>query len=103
MELHGFLVFTASGFRSGSFQRPSLFHPVFMGDQIGFQAAVHVFQVGVQIRDTPIFCSGNFDIQEDHIDLGVKNAVQAFQSYGSTAPVEVEKQTRIWKERLEIS
>jgi argininosuccinate lyase len=32
--------------------------------------------------------------------LGVANAVQAFRSYGSTAPEEVEKQLRGWKERL---
>ncbi len=32
--------------------------------------------------------------------LGVTNAVKAFQSYGSTAPAEVEKQLREWKERL---
>ena len=32
--------------------------------------------------------------------LGVANAVAAFQSYGSTAPAEVERQVRGWKERL---
>jgi argininosuccinate lyase len=32
--------------------------------------------------------------------LGVKNAIDAFQSYGSTAPAEVESQLREWKERL---
>jgi argininosuccinate lyase len=35
--------------------------------------------------------------------LGVANAVKAFVSYGSTAPREVEKQLRSWKERLDIS
>jgi argininosuccinate lyase len=34
--------------------------------------------------------------------LGVANAVQAFRSYGSTAPVEVEKQLARWKERLGV-
>jgi argininosuccinate lyase len=32
--------------------------------------------------------------------LGVANAVNAFRSFGSTAPAEVEKQLRQWKERL---
>jgi argininosuccinate lyase len=32
--------------------------------------------------------------------LGVENAINAFRSYGSTAPVEVEKQLRWWEKRL---
>ena len=32
--------------------------------------------------------------------LGVANALAAFQSYGSTAPAEVERQLREWRERL---
>jgi argininosuccinate lyase len=32
--------------------------------------------------------------------LGVANAIQAFRSQGSTAPAEVEKQLKTWKERL---
>jgi len=32
--------------------------------------------------------------------LGVENAVRTFRSYGSTAPVEVEKQLNLWKMRL---
>ena len=32
--------------------------------------------------------------------LGVENAVKAFQSYGSTAPAEVEKQLNQWIQRL---
>ncbi|MCI0705135.1 MAG: argininosuccinate lyase [Planctomycetia bacterium] len=32
--------------------------------------------------------------------LGVSNALTAFKSYGSTAPAEVERQLREWKERL---
>ncbi|MCI0682318.1 MAG: argininosuccinate lyase [Gemmataceae bacterium] len=36
-----------------------------------------------------------------HQVLGVKNALAAFQSYGSTAPAEVERQMAFWRERLE--
>jgi argininosuccinate lyase len=32
--------------------------------------------------------------------LGVENAIARFVSYGSTAPVEVERQVKVWKERL---
>jgi argininosuccinate lyase len=32
--------------------------------------------------------------------LGVKNSIRAFQSYGSTAPSEVEKQLEQWRKRL---
>ena len=32
--------------------------------------------------------------------LGVKNAVAAFASYGSTAPAEVERQIARWKKKL---
>jgi argininosuccinate lyase len=32
--------------------------------------------------------------------LGVKNAIEAFRSYGSTAPAEVEKQLEQWEQRL---
>jgi argininosuccinate lyase len=32
--------------------------------------------------------------------LGVENAVAAFQSYGSTSPIEVRKQIDIWKQRV---
>ncbi len=35
--------------------------------------------------------------------LGVDNALKAFQSYGSTAPAEVEKQIQWWKAQLGIS
>jgi len=34
--------------------------------------------------------------------LGVEQAVMAFSSEGSTAPVEVAKQTAVWKERLDM-
>jgi argininosuccinate lyase len=32
--------------------------------------------------------------------LGVRNALAAFRSFGSTAPAEVERQLHLWKERL---
>ncbi len=32
--------------------------------------------------------------------LGVQNAIPRFQSYGSTAPAEVDKQIKIWQQRL---
>ena len=32
--------------------------------------------------------------------LGVTNAIDAFVSYGSTAPAEVAEQVRIWKQKL---
>ena len=34
--------------------------------------------------------------------LGVKNAIAAFKSYGSTAPAEVAKQVESWKKRLNV-
>src|SRR5262249_10794495 len=34
--------------------------------------------------------------------VGVRNALAAFQSYGSTAPAEVARQLEAWRERLEI-
>jgi len=34
--------------------------------------------------------------------LGVENAIKAFRSYGSTAPVEVAMQLELWKSRLQI-
>src|SRR5205085_9102467 len=34
--------------------------------------------------------------------LGVRNALAAFRSAGSTAPAEVEKQLQIWKTRLVV-
>ena len=41
-----------------------------------------------------------FPVPEVKASLGVANALGAFQSYGSTAPAEVERQLREWKERL---
>jgi argininosuccinate lyase len=37
---------------------------------------------------------------EVRVSLGVSNALAAFKSYGSTAPAEVERQLREWRERL---
>jgi argininosuccinate lyase len=34
--------------------------------------------------------------------LGVKNALQAFRSAGSTAPAEVEKQLEQWRKRWSV-
>jgi len=34
--------------------------------------------------------------------LGVENAIKAFRSHGSTAPMEVEKQLEVWKARLQV-
>jgi argininosuccinate lyase len=34
--------------------------------------------------------------------LGVENAIKTFQSYGSTAPAEVERQLQDWKQRLAL-
>ena len=41
-----------------------------------------------------------FPVPEVKASLGVANSLTAFQSYGSTAPAEVERQLREWKERL---
>jgi argininosuccinate lyase len=43
-------------------------------------------------------CPGSSD--EVRNILGVPNALAAFKSYGSTAPAEVEKQLKDWKQRL---
>jgi argininosuccinate lyase len=34
--------------------------------------------------------------------LGVENAINAFQSVGSTSPTEVAKQVSLWKKRLKL-
>jgi argininosuccinate lyase len=34
--------------------------------------------------------------------LGVRNAIEAFQSYGSTAPAQVERQVQRWRQRLKL-
>ena len=41
-----------------------------------------------------------FPVPEVKVSLGVANALGAFQSFGSTAPTEVERQLREWNQRL---
>jgi argininosuccinate lyase len=41
-----------------------------------------------------------FPVPEVKASLGAANSLAAFKSYGSTAPAEVERQLREWKERL---
>jgi argininosuccinate lyase len=43
-----------------------------------------------------------FPAPEVKASLGVANALAAFKSYGSTAPTEVERQLREWRQRLGI-
>ena len=58
-----------------------------------------------RLADLPIedYKEAHEDLDESVYEiLGVDRALQAFQSYGSTAPAEVRKQVDLWKERLEI-
>jgi argininosuccinate lyase len=60
-------------------------------------------QQGVRLADLPLadFRELDPDLDESVYQvLGVENAVRAFVSYGSTAPAEVQKQGKRWKERL---
>jgi len=58
---------------------------------------------GVRLADLPLT-----DLQEAHPELdegvreilGVEKAIEAFASYGSTAPTEVARQVQLWKEKL---
>ena len=51
-----------------------------------------------------VFREADPDLDENVYEvLGVEKAVQAFVSYGSTAPAEVEKQVIHWKEKLGLS
>ena len=50
-----------------------------------------------RLADLP---DGLFPAPEVKASLGVANALAAFKSYGSTAPAEVERQLREWRERL---
>ncbi len=55
------------------------------------------------LSDLPadVFAAADENLRDDvKAVLGVRNAVLAFQSYGSTAPDEVRKQMSQWKERL---
>jgi len=61
---------------------------------------------GVRLADLSLedFQQSHPDFDEDVYGvLGVKKAVGAFVSYGSTAPSEVEKQVVHWKEKLGLS
>ena len=58
----------------------------------------------VRLADLPLsdFQEADAGLDESVYDvLGVKNAVEAMRSYGSTAPAEVDKQIARWKERFE--
>ena len=66
--------------------------------------------VGIAMeRGVPLFELEDKDFQQAHPSLdasvrdvlGVRQAVEAFQSYGSTAPDEVARQLKDWKNRLE--
>jgi argininosuccinate lyase len=60
---------------------------------------------GVRLADLPLaeFQQADASLDGSIYDvLGVDNAVQAFVSYGSTAPSEVQKQTAAWQKRLGI-
>ena len=60
---------------------------------------------GEQLAELPleVFQQAHSDLDEDvYRVLGAKNAVAAFQSYGSTAPQEVEKQLQQWRSQLGI-
>lgn len=60
---------------------------------------------GVSLAELPL---ADFQAADARLDqgvyqvLGTKAAVQAFQSYGSTAPAEVRRQISAWQERLGI-
>jgi argininosuccinate lyase len=58
---------------------------------------------GVQLADLPLtdFQAADASLDASVFDvLGVPNAIEAFVSYGSTAPVEVAQQIRTWKQKL---
>jgi argininosuccinate lyase len=60
-------------------------------------------QRGVRLADLPLtdFQEVQADLDEGVFEvLGVQRSVQAFASYGSTAPEEVKKQVEDWKIRL---
>jgi len=61
---------------------------------------------GVRLADLPLdeFQQAHSGLDECVYEvLGVEKAVEAFVSYGSTAPSEVEKQVAHWKEKLGLS
>jgi argininosuccinate lyase len=63
-------------------------------------------QRGQTLAELPleVFQRAHADLDEDvYRVLGAAHAVEAFQSYGSTAPQEVEKQLQQWRSRLGIA
>lgn len=59
---------------------------------------------GVALADLPLeeFQSECADLDESVYEiLGVRKAIEAFQSYGSTAAVQVQSQIEAWKKRIE--
>ena len=60
---------------------------------------------GVPLAELPLdeFQAASPSLDEKVYDiLGVERAIEAFSSYGSTAPTEVAKQVGIWRERLDV-
>jgi argininosuccinate lyase len=63
-------------------------------------------QQKVQLRQLPLSAFQELDANLDSsvFDvLGTENAIQAFQSYGSTAPHHVQQQIDEWKKCLGLS
>ena len=60
---------------------------------------------GISLSEMPLedFTDAHSDLDEQVYEvLGVENAIQAFTSHGSTAPQEVARQVKGWKEKLQI-
>jgi len=60
---------------------------------------------GVRLQDLKLEEFKQADESLDHTvydSLGVENAINAFKSYGSTAPQQVEMQVSLWKTRLQM-
>jgi len=69
---------------------------------IGNLVAV-AMKAGVPLSELPLaeFQAAHKSLDEKVFDiLGVERAIEAFSSYGSTAPKEVAKQVEIWRKRL---
>jgi len=60
---------------------------------------------GVRLAELPLeeFRAAHAELDDSVYEvLGAANAVRAFTSYGSTAPSEVEKQVKRWREKLKL-
>jgi argininosuccinate lyase len=60
-------------------------------------------QRGVRLADLPVaeFQAAHASLDESVYGvLGVERAIEAFVSYGSTAPSQVDRQVERWKQRL---